>query len=114
MRQSRKMKHDTVVMAGDFLGCDYFVWSFSSVETRFSDIPGLKSMLFLLSMLSSDLVKEFCEDWFVFTVESNMIEIDSAHDILGLLSYHHIQVQIVDMYVCEPDLRVKIKEGVQS
>lgn len=35
------------------------------------------------------------------------MEVDSAHDILCLLSYHRIQVPVVDMYVCKPELRVK-------
>lgn len=31
----------------------------------------------------------------------------------GVLRYHQVQVQMVDVFVCEPGLRVKIKEGTE-
>lgn len=76
------MKHNVQEMAGGFLGCDFSIWSLASIELTFSSIPGLKSPMPLLCMLSPDSVKEFWEDCLVLIVESNTVETDSAHEYL--------------------------------
>jgi hypothetical protein len=47
-----------------------------------------------LCVLFSGLVKKFCENWFVFILESSMVDIDAAGNPLYLSNYHPIQVQI--------------------